>query len=97
MNTVTLKHVLHTMPRRFEPFYDGHTFAIDGVVTLPRENVNQIRAVFHRGYRLTVDGRWLNTFQELDSYIAQSEGEGHEPQSADRGGQSPNTNRVRAR
>ena len=72
-NTVTLKHAFHTLPERYEFFYDGQAVAKDGLLTLPVDNVNHIRAAFFRGYNLTTDGERLVTFADLDEYIAQSQ------------------------
>lgn len=70
-NTVTLKHVTHTVPARYEFFYDGQAVARDGLLTLPAEQVSHLRAAFFRGYQLTQDGRRLASFQELDQYVAE--------------------------
>lgn len=67
--TVTLKHALHTLPERYEFFYDGQAIARDGLLTLPVDNVNHIRAAFFRGYNLTPEGERLVTFDDLDNYI----------------------------
>jgi hypothetical protein len=72
MKTVTLKHVTHKAPRRVIYFYDGLTVAEDGYVTLPADEIVHIRTVMGKGYRLTTDGTRINTYRELDEYIARS-------------------------
>ena len=71
-NTVTLKHVTHTVPARYEYFYDGQAVARDGLLTLPAEQVSQLRAAYFRGYQDTPEGKRLANFQELDEYIEKS-------------------------
>jgi|WetSurMetagenome_2_1015567.scaffolds.fasta_scaffold1192280_2 hypothetical protein len=69
MSDITLRHSVHSMPVRVEYFYDGLAVARDGLISIPAENREHIRAAFFRGYQDTHDGRRLNDFQELDSYI----------------------------
>jgi hypothetical protein len=80
--TVTLKHVIHRLPLRIENFYDGVAVARDGLLTLPAEQVQHLRAAFFRGYQDTEDGRRLVDMIDLDQYIAEqtaksAEGENH--------------------
>lgn len=97
--TVTLKHSLHTLPERYEFFYDGQAVAKDGLLTLPVDNVNHIRAAFFRGYNLTTDGERLVTFDDLDNYIesqtAKSAEVKNEQEDTNSGGFSTDKNRVR--
>lgn len=97
--TVTLKHALHTLPERYEFFYDGQAVAKDGLLTLPVENISQVRAAFFRGYNLTADGERLVTFTDLDEYIesqtAKSAKDSNEQKSTNSRGFSTPENRVR--
>jgi hypothetical protein len=70
MKTVSLKHVTHKAPRKFIFFYDGLAIAENGVVTLPADEIVHIRTVMGKGYRMTMDGRKLLSYRELDEYIA---------------------------
>jgi hypothetical protein len=70
-NTVTLRHVNHTLPLRVENFYDGHAVARDGLLTLPAEQVTHLQAAYFRGYQYTPDGKWLADIPSLDRYIAE--------------------------
>jgi len=107
-DTVTLKHALHTLPVRREPFYDGHGVAYDGLITLPIANISHVRAAFFRGYNHTPEGERLVTFQDLDAYIERVAAPKPAPQTAksakettdestDNRGQSTDTDRVRPR
>jgi hypothetical protein len=81
MTKIKLQHAMHKVPQRVEAFYDGLAVAVDGLIELDANEINQIRAAYFRGYNTTPDGRWLSGFQELDDYVAsaKSEEEGHEP------------------
>lgn len=107
MKTVTLKHVYHTLPYRFEPVYDGVYEARDGLVTLPIDNVNHVRALWFRGYQQTPEGQSLRNFVELDSYLERVAAEESAPERAtepevtdesiDTGRQPDTEHRVRSR
>ena len=98
-DTVTLKHALHTLPERYEFFYDGQAVAKDGLLTLPVDNVNHIRAAFFRGYNMTPDGERLVTFDDLNRYIAEGQtaksAEDTDDKSTNTRGFSTPENRVR--
>lgn len=97
--TVTLKHAIHALPERYEFFYDGQAVAYDGLLTLPVDDVNHIRAAFFRGYTLTTDGERLVTFDDLDNYIERQTAESAEGNSNDKSsdsrGFSTDKNRIR--
>lgn len=67
---ISLRHVSHTLPARVEPFYDGLVVAIDGIISIDSENMEHLRAAYFRGYQNTPEGKWLNGFQELDTYVS---------------------------
>lgn len=85
--------------------YDGMYESFDGLVTLPVDNVNHIRALWFRGYQLTPEGQSIRNFQELDAYIAEVAAQEDAPQTAksqevddesiDTGRQPTTTDRVR--
>jgi hypothetical protein len=77
---ISLRHNNHTLPNRVEPFYDGITVAVGGVITLDSSELEHLRAAYFRGYNTTMDGKRLYGFTDLDAYIAsetaKSAGEG---------------------
>lgn len=107
MKTVTLKHNYHTLPRRAEPVYDGWYEAFDGLVTLPIDNVNHVRALWFRGYQTTPEGQSIRDFVQLDEYLARVAAEESAPKTAesaevtdegnDTGRQPDTEHRVRSR
>lgn len=73
VRTITLKHGNHSLPQRFEPFYDGgHIVAENGYATVPAEDETHLHVLMLRGYNLTAEGQRLFDFNDLRAYIARS-------------------------
>jgi hypothetical protein len=67
--TITLKHGMHTLPRRAEYFYNGFYIAEKGLLTLPAENEAEIHAAMLRGYNCLPDGTRIWDFNQLRELI----------------------------
>lgn len=73
---VKLKHATSMLPERWEHFYDGFVIARNGVVEVPSYRDVWLKQLYYRGYRCTLDGRYLHDMfamlAERDRQVAQS-------------------------
>jgi hypothetical protein len=67
--TVTLRHMSSILSVKVEYFYDGQAVARDGLLTLPVNHEQHLKAAYFRGYQKTPEGKWLRGFEDLMEYV----------------------------
>lgn len=95
---VSMQHIVRKHGNQMFFFYDGMLEAKDGLLTIPSDRPEWIRRAWVSGYRLTPDGRPLNTWPDVEGEVRRQSAESTEENgvkdTGDRG-QPKTGNRVR--